>query len=79
MSVPRFRPYYFDPRNQTGHDATMRQNSKGDYVLHSDYAELEAGVAEVFRMVHYHRADWTDIDAALERLMRLTSETGAKS
>lgn len=54
----------------------MRQNSKGDYVLHSDYAELEAGVAEVFRMVHYHRADWTDIDAALERLMRLTSETG---
>lgn len=32
--------------------------------------ELEAGISEVYRLVHYHRTDWADIDAALERLVR---------
>jgi|HubBroStandDraft_2_1064218.scaffolds.fasta_scaffold1134759_2 hypothetical protein len=36
---------------------------------------LEAGISEVYRMVHYHRADWTDIDAALKRLVHAESQS----
>ena len=38
--VTRYRPYYFDPRNQTGHEATMRANSDGAYVQWTDYVTL---------------------------------------
>jgi hypothetical protein len=40
---------------------------------------LEAGLGEVYRMVHYHRAQWADVDGALERLTRATAETGDES
>lgn len=35
---------------------------------------LTAGIGEVYRMVHYHRAQWSDVDDALERLVRLTAQ-----
>jgi len=38
--VSRFRPYYFDPRNLTGHPATMRENAEGEYVRWTDYMQL---------------------------------------
>jgi len=38
--VTRYRPYYFDPRNLTGHEATMRANSEGAYVEWTDYVTL---------------------------------------
>jgi hypothetical protein len=38
--VMRFRPYYFDPVAQTGHMATMRANSGGDYVRWEDFERL---------------------------------------
>ena len=41
MSIKRFRPYYFDPLTVTGHTATMRENTEGDYVLYSEYERLE--------------------------------------
>lgn len=57
--VDRFRPYYVDPAAVTGHNATMRQNSTGDWVRFSDYdaaaaeyeeyrkcSALESGLAE---------------------------------
>jgi hypothetical protein len=47
--VRRFRPYYFDPTKLLGHEATMRQNTEGDYVLHEDFAKVEAALRMLMR------------------------------
>lgn len=63
--VKRFRPYYFDPINLTGHEATMRQNTEGDYVLASDYDALAAETtAYVDKLVAEKRV----LEAALDAL-----------
>jgi hypothetical protein len=35
--MKRYRPYYFNPWNQTGHDAEMRQNPTGEWVRFEDH------------------------------------------
>lgn len=65
MTVERFRPYYFDPVTITGHSATMRANSEGDWVRYEDFERLDADAAGE----RIERESWQRIAADRNRVI----------
>ena len=81
--IKRFRPYYFDPHRLTGHEATMRQNSEGDYVLHTDYSRAREALqtAETVMMIvepRSHKAEYLQALALIREVLGSSVETACQ-
>jgi hypothetical protein len=51
-TVTRYRPYYSDQTKVKGFDATMRENSEGDYVRWEDYAATDRLLGDMLAVIH---------------------------
>jgi len=74
LKVTRYRPYYFDETKVRGFEATMRENSGGDWVRYEDYEKQLSAALQYKHELEQCQLDLQQHQGNASEVIRLQAE-----